>query len=224
MQKASIRDVEIPGGWTEKQLELAGRQLSIVLPTDADQLLDHLERDDQPLHITDPYWARLWPTALTMSELVGREEWSQTVRALELGCGIGIVGLAALLAGLKVTFSDYVPLAVELACENACRNHLTHFDGLVFDWNNPPWDKYPVILASDVLYDPKLHVIVLDLLGCVLEQRGTCWIGDPGRYHCEAFVRLAEHHGFAVSIRDERGQAQPRVTVGEFCLLVMQRH
>jgi predicted nicotinamide N-methyase len=223
MFNESIRDVPIPGGWEETAIELAGRRLSILLPANADGFLDHIESVDQPLHIADPYWARLWPAARTMAEMVVQQEWPNSAHALELGCGIGIVGLAGLLRGLRVTFSDQIELAVELACENARRNGFADCAGQVLDWKHPPRDRYSVILASDVLYDPKLHETLLALLDGILDQHGTCWIGDPGRFHCEAFICLAELRGYRVSLRDQNGQDQQRVTVGEFCLLAMRR-
>jgi predicted nicotinamide N-methyase len=218
-----VREVAIPGGWTEQKIELCDRAFSILRPANADEFLEHLADEQQPLHIADPYWARLWPTSLTMAELVVRETWPRVGRVLELGCGIGIVGLAALARGMPVTFTDYVPLAVELAGENARRNGFTDWVGQVLDWRRPPSEKFSVILASDVLYDPKQHDAVLSLIDSSLDAGGICWIGDPGRYYCDAFVRAAESRGYAVTMRDQYGQAQHCVEAGEFCLLVIQR-
>ena len=60
-----------------------------------------------------PYWAYLWPGAYLLAEAVVREPWPEPVdgrillEALEIGCGLGLAGLAALARGLRVQFTDY---------------------------------------------------------------------------------------------------------------------
>lgn len=45
-------------------------------------------------------------------------------RVIELGCGLGLAGIAAGLAGAHVLFTDYVPQALEFAEKNARLNGL----------------------------------------------------------------------------------------------------
>ena len=48
----------------------------------------------------DPYWCEPWPSAIAMSEqLLRRPELVRGLRACELGCGLGLAGLAAAVAG-----------------------------------------------------------------------------------------------------------------------------
>lgn len=48
----------------------------------------------------DPYWCEPWPSAIAMSEqLLRRPELVRGKRACELGCGLGLAGLAAAVAG-----------------------------------------------------------------------------------------------------------------------------
>src|SRR5215212_9562158 len=88
-----------------------GQSFLIERPIDSDKLLDDpaiLEanvRDDYM-----PYWADIWPAARMMAKVILREPWEQfplPLEALELGCGLGVAGLAALKRGIRVTFSDY---------------------------------------------------------------------------------------------------------------------
>src|SRR5688572_5483546 len=77
-------------------------------PSESDRLLDHpavhsaFERDEYM-----PYWADLWPAARMLAKVVRREPWTPGAEALEIGCGLGLPGIAALSRGLKVTFTDY---------------------------------------------------------------------------------------------------------------------
>jgi hypothetical protein len=52
----------IPGGWTMRTWELAGRTLSLILPAVPDAFLDDpdvVQRHTQSQYM--PYWAYLWP-------------------------------------------------------------------------------------------------------------------------------------------------------------------
>jgi len=228
---------EIPGGWTRRVIQLDGGPVHLTLPAAPDEFLD----DEDVLsasRLTDymPYWAYLWPTARRMAELVAKETWTPGTRALEIGSGIGLTGIAGTKAGLEVTFSDYDRQAVDLALWNARQNGLTQARGLRLDWKNPEtWknplaagtDRFPVILGSDVIYEPGNHEPVLNVLDRLLSKQGTCWLGDPGRQHSAAFCRLARSRGYAIEIRDSTGSVlSPRdgefdVRLNEFRLLVL---
>src|SRR5690242_11945488 len=102
----------IPGGWTEREVAIGGASFSLLLPAEPDTVLLHFEADAQAKeHIgADPYWAQLWPTSLVIAEKILATDWPPRRTAIELGCGVGLAGLAALEVGLQVTFSDYNPL------------------------------------------------------------------------------------------------------------------
>ena len=65
-----------------------------------------------------PYWAHLWPPAVGLAERLLSEAPLEG-RAVELGCGIGLAGLAAVAAGLDVTQTDREPAALDLARRSA---------------------------------------------------------------------------------------------------------
>ena len=91
-------------------------RFTILTPRDPDAVLDTIEwpaAASNP-HLADPYWAKLWPAAPLLAEAVVRSR-RPIASVLELGCGSGLVGITALACGHEVTFSDYVPWAVEKA-------------------------------------------------------------------------------------------------------------
>jgi predicted nicotinamide N-methyase len=219
-----LRQRAIPGGWTEQQVSCMGRTLNLLLPADAEALLDELDSLPAPDSGPDVYWAKLWPTALTMGQILSLANWPPGTRVLELGCGIGFVGLAALAAGWQVTFSDYVAIAVEVAMVNALRNGFEAAEGQVFAWQQPPPSaQFAAIIGSDILYEKNNHAALLDLLEKMLRPDGTVWLGDPGRYHVAAFVELAWQRGFDVELRDESGLKLTALTSGQFQLLQLRR-
>jgi predicted nicotinamide N-methyase len=217
----------IPGGWTDQRMEFAGRQWDILLPANPDAFLEEIDSWTEVGTDPDIYWARLWPTALVMSRFIAditRRAGAEGAELLELGCGIGVVGLAALAAGCRVTFSDHVPLAVEVALANAARNGFPAAMGCVFDWKEPRVEQFAGIIASDILYAPSHHTVLLSLFEDMLPLGGTAWIGDPGRYHVSTFIKLANERGFLVDVVNERNQRLTAPTSGEFQLIQLRRH
>src|SRR5215471_20973705 len=89
-----------------------------------------------------------------LAKAILREPWLPGQEALEVGCGLGLPGIAALAAGLRVTFSDYDPCALRFAADNARLNGFTEFRTLSLDWRRPPAElRVPVLLASDLIYE-----------------------------------------------------------------------
>jgi len=85
-----------------RELELAGRTVRLLMPANADDLIDEADFDrDERL----PYWADLWPSARILAEELAVLRLSGQ-RVLELGCGLGLVAMGAVLGGARVTATD----------------------------------------------------------------------------------------------------------------------
>ena len=227
----SVTNTAIPGGWTEREVAVGRHAFRLAVPAEPDAFLEQLEdpaATDKP-HLADPYWAKLWPAALDLAgALLRAAEKSQADvlpggACLELGCGSGLVGIAALAAGLDVTFSDYVPFTVELALENAARNGFGHAQGLVLDWNQPLSTRWPLIVAADVTYDRAHTRPLLDVLEQMLAAGGQAWFGDAGRGPVEDFVGQAKARGWRVEVFNVHDQPAPAFKLGEFRRLVLRR-
>ena len=197
---------EIPCGWAEQEFLLLNHSFRLWVPFRPDSLLDSPEvlsaslRDDYM-----PYWAYLWPAALQIAESLLRSQWPKNTRVLELGCGLGLVGIAALAAGYRVSLTDYDEKAIATARVNAALNGFPDADAFVLDWRTPQELQYPVIIGCDVTYESRNHAPILDLIDQVLHPSGFCWIADGGRSAAPAFVELARNRGFSVTMRNLEG-------------------
>jgi predicted nicotinamide N-methyase len=214
----SLTEHSVPGGWSDREVLVGGRRFRLFTPTDPDAFLEHLEppeADAQP-HFADPYWAKLWPAAPLLAEAVLRNLPPPGTRALELGCGSGLVGIAALAAGLDVTFSDYVPFAVELAIENAARNGFSQAKGLVLDWRQPRTEQFELVLAADVTYDRTNLDPLLDVCEKMLAPGGQAWFGDAGRSPAENFVARAKNRGWHVGLYDKHDRPVSTPELGRY--------
>lgn len=224
-----LETLEIPGGWTERALGVGGRELRLLLPAAPDEFLNQLDDADPrglPVMRAEPYWANLWSSAQPLAEQILRARWRQPQQVLELGCGIGLAGLAARASGHAVTWSDLVPEAVELALENARRNGWTdQVHGLVFDWNSPPRERrFSRIIASDVLYQPAAHEALAQTLAWLLAPAGEAWIADPGRSLAPAFLACLETHGLSGRWFDIHDRPRETFRISEYhCLRIRHR-
>src|SRR3954469_22757830 len=93
------------GDLLREEVFIENRSFLIRRPSESDRLLDHpavcsaFAADDYM-----PYWADLWPAARMLSKAILRQTWPAGLRALEVGCGLGLPGVTALAQGLHVTF------------------------------------------------------------------------------------------------------------------------
>jgi ETFB lysine methyltransferase len=164
-----------------------------VIVEDAEFLIGRPEHSDRLLDLpavlaafeTDeymPYWADLWPAARMLAKVIMQETWTPGTAALEVGCGLGLPGIVALSRGLRVTFSDYDPCALRFSADNARLNGFEHFNVMQLDWRHPPNTlRMPVILASDLIYEMRNVVPLVEFVKKILLPGGVCLLTDQDR-------------------------------------------
>jgi predicted nicotinamide N-methyase len=174
----------------EETFLLAGRQVRMLRPRDGDALLDELLDEDDPDEDRLPFWAELWPSGTALARAVASRPLGGR-RVLELGCGLGLVGVAAALAGGRVLSVDRSPEAITFAAANAARNGVT-LRTAVCTFDQPealiaeaPWE---LVLAADVLYEQRNVPVLLWLLPRLVAAGGEVWLADPGRRMLETFL------------------------------------
>jgi len=107
-----------------------------------------------------------------------------------------------------VVATDWSPDAVRATTANAERNDVD-VETLQVSWAEPgaiveraPW---PLVLASDVLYERRNVEQLLDLLPRLVDEAGLVLLADPGRVPAERFLAAAPERGWTV-----RSVASPR--------------
>jgi predicted nicotinamide N-methyase len=145
-----------------------------------------------------PYWADLWPAARMLAKVIMQETWTPGTQALEVGCGLGLPGIVALAKGLHVTFSDYDPCALRFSADNARLNGFAQFNVMQLDWRHPPVTlRMPVILASDLIYELRNVVPLIEFVKKVLLPGGVCLLTDQDRIPSHALRATLEEERLA---------------------------
>ena len=195
-------------GLVEEIVALDGRDIALLRPRDAADLLDEEAFEQRDEFI--PYWADLWPSAILLARSLSRRAL-RAARVLELGCGLGLPSLAAALAGGNVLATDWSPEALAAVERNARRNELT-VRTLVADWRDAAelaaHGPFDLVIAADVAYEQR-NVAPLGELLALLDAE--VWLADPGRPPAAQLLYDLELQGFRRSVL--AASTTPRVTV-----------
>ena len=182
------------------RVTVAGRSFVLRRPESADALLNLITEEDFQRDDRLPYWADIWPSSQVLADRVAAMS-GHGRRLLELGCGIGLVALAAAGAGFSVLATDYYAEALEFAAENARLNGLSGIGTRLIDWRNLPSDlgRFDLVLASDVLYERPNAALVAAALAHSLSDDGVALITDPGRKPAAQFPEVCAEQGLEVN-------------------------
>ncbi|HRC58933.1 MAG TPA: methyltransferase domain-containing protein [Kofleriaceae bacterium] len=132
-----------------------------------------------------PLWAYVWPAGLVLAEMVARELAPQLAgrKVLELGCGLGAVGLSAAKVGALVTLVDREPEALVEVQRIAAENSLT-VQTQQLEWSRVPEalvGAFEVVLGADIVYDPSQLTPMLGAIQTLLAPGGCAYLADPDR-------------------------------------------
>ncbi|CAN5219096.1 methyltransferase domain-containing protein [soil metagenome] len=201
----------------EEVITVGDRDFAVVRPRSAEDLIseEDFARDERL-----PYWADIWPSSLILAEHVLAMGGSG--RALELGCGVGLVTSAALTAGFDVEATDYYGDALAFTRLNSLLNTGVEPAVRHFDWRELPQDLEPVslLLASDVLYERPYAATVAEVLSRLLTAEGRAIVADPGRMAVTEFLRECGARGLSLISSDQHeyraGEIRQTITLYSF--------
>jgi predicted nicotinamide N-methyase len=188
-----------------REVEVAGRRLSLLVPRSADDLLDEVLAGGGTV---PPYWADLWPSSRALATLLLEGDDLAGRRVLELGCGVGLPSVAALLAGGEVLATDAEPAAIRIAARNARRCGGRRVATMVVDVVEPPGElfelePFELVLAADVLYEERLGDALGRLLPRVTAPDGEAIIAYPFAGQGDRLAATLEAAGWRARTEEE---------------------
>jgi predicted nicotinamide N-methyase len=198
-------------------VRIGDRSVNLHRPRSSEDLISEadFERDERL-----PYWAELWPSSTVLAHFILAAH-IQPARTIELGCGVGLVSIAAALAGHQVLATDYYEDALLFTRANAFHNLGQEIETDTIDWRSipPSLPRFDLVLASDVLYESRYADLVACTIDRVLSPNGFCYVADPGRVAAGAFAEACQALGLTIATKTTRpylaGKIRQTITIYE---------
>jgi predicted nicotinamide N-methyase len=183
-----------------EEVTVGEASFSLLRVADPDVLLETIDpatfTEDERL----PYWSELWASSVHLAHWCLTFPGLRGKQVLELGCGLGLAGIAAARAGAAVVLSDYEDDALLFARYNALINiPRGEVEILHLDWRQPDLGRrFDVLLGADILYERRHFRPLLEAFRVLLAPRGVAVLGDPDRSTGNAFFDMAGSEGYDV--------------------------
>ena len=174
----------------EKTVVIRGRKFTLLTPKFIEAYID----PENPLH-DFPLWAKAWEASWVLADYLAGLPAEPGKRFIEIGCGLGLVGLTAASFGHRVIMTDHNPDAIEFARANAERNHCSDVEIIDLDWSSPSlYGQFDTVLGSEVVYHEKDFEPLRNLFERLLKPQGEVILCEGiRRTSLEFFKRMQRH-------------------------------
>jgi predicted nicotinamide N-methyase len=169
-------------------LTIAGKDFRILIPKSIDRFVDQ-----EDVFHEFPLWSKIWEASIVLAQHLAGMPVEPERRFLEIGCGLGLVGVVAAAFGHRVTMTEYNPGALAFARANARTNLAPGYSNLKIvkmDWNRPRLEgRFDTIVASEVVYSEKDYDPILELFRRYLKPDGEIILAEGLRKTSMEFFR-----------------------------------
>lgn len=178
------------------QVTIRDRRFQFFVPKTIDRFLN----PDDPLK-QFPLWAKIWDASLILADELASQPVHPGTTFLEIGCGLGLVGIIAASFGHEVTMTEYDPHALAFARANASLNGLDELKVVPLDWNQPPPNEaFDLIIGSEVIYHERDFDPIRELFARLLRPGGEIILCAEIRKTNMAFLSLLQN-SYAIKAR-----------------------
>jgi predicted nicotinamide N-methyase len=161
----------------ETRVTIKGREFQFFLP----ESLEPFMNADDPM-ADFPLWAKMWEASALLAGQLAERQPRPGETLLEIGAGIGMVGIVAAAFGHQVTLTEYNPDALNFARANAEANGCPQVKVEYLDWLKPvPLARFDLIVGSEVIYQVEMVPALLSLFQRYLAPGGTILIAEQVR-------------------------------------------
>ncbi|MBI5503565.1 MAG: methyltransferase domain-containing protein [Deltaproteobacteria bacterium] len=178
---------------------LASASIALYLLAEPERAIDAQALLRESVIPDPPYWALVWTGARAIAALLLEGGSLQPRRVLDLGCGLGLSGLAAAERGARVVFGDYLEEPLEFVRASLARRDLRcvatdghpsiHHEVRRIDFTcDRLGERFDLILAADVVYDPAHYQVLAEFLDLHLEDDGRVLLTESLRADARVFL------------------------------------
>lgn len=178
------------GETEEKTVGIRGRKFTLLAPKFLEEYID----SENPLQ-DFPLWAKAWEASWVLADFLAGLPANPEKRFLEIGCGLGLVGVVAASFGHKVIMTEHNPDAIGFARANADLNHCSHMEIVDLDWTSPSlYGRFDYIVGSEVVYHKNDFEPLKNLFERLLKSDGEVVLCEGIRRTSLDFFKEMQNH------------------------------
>jgi tRNA1(Val) A37 N6-methylase TrmN6 len=170
---------------------IRNRKFSFFVPKSLDRFID-------PENVLNnfPLWAKIWEPCLILADYLASMPVNPEKRFLEIGGGLGLVGIVASSFGHKVTMTEYNHDALNFANANVHINNCSsNIEIKELDWNKPELKgTFDRILGCEIIYKKESFYPILKLFRTYLKEDGEILLSERARKSSIEFFRQMNEH------------------------------
>lgn len=183
-----------------KWVEIDDWRVQIWKVADPDALFEAMaEREEEtgePMP-WEPYWARAWDSAMRLAEVLRSRDLAGC-HVLDLGCGLGLSGVAAASRGARVVLADLATPALLFARLN-CWPWRSSVTARRVDWQTDRLaSRFDLIVGADILYEVRQWPHLERFWNAHLKAEGEVLLGEPDRRSSDGFADQLRDHGWRI--------------------------
>ncbi len=162
---------------TPSPIRIGDKRLELLTVENIEPFIRDLEEKGNEALKSFPYWVKVWEASLILASHIIDEGLDPGKTVLELGAGMGVVGLFLAAYGHPVTLTDFNADALALMKKNAERNGLTSVSIRKLDWNHPDLPgKYDIVCGAELVYrQPDIQPLLKTVRNAV-QPEGTVYL------------------------------------------------
>jgi 2-polyprenyl-3-methyl-5-hydroxy-6-metoxy-1,4-benzoquinol methylase len=174
----------------EKTVGIKGRNFTLLTPKFIEEYID----SENPLQ-DFPLWSKVWEASWVLADFLAGLPSDPGKQILEIGCGLGLVGVVAASFGHKVVMTEHNPEALEFARANAELNGCPEVEIIDLDWNSPSlYGRFDYIVGSEIVYHQKDFDPLKNLFERLLKPDGEVVLCEGVRRTSLDFFKEMQRH------------------------------
>jgi predicted nicotinamide N-methyase len=171
-----------------KDMVIRHRSFKFLVPKTIDRYID-----PKDLFHDFPLWSKIWEASIVLADYLAGLPVDPDKCFLEIGCGLGVVGIVAASFGHRITMTETNPYALDFAHANAEINPPSAGSNLrilKLDWNRPRLKAlFDYIVASEIIYSERDYQSILNLFKTYLTPEGEIILAEGVRKTTLEFFR-----------------------------------
>ncbi|MEA1901545.1 MAG: methyltransferase, partial [Thermodesulfobacteriota bacterium] len=167
------------------------RKFSFFVPKALDRFID-----PENVFNNFPLWAKIWEPCFILADYLASMPVNPEKRFLEIGGGLGLVGIVASSFGHKVTMTEYNHDALNFANANAHINNCSsNLEIKELDWNKSELKgTFDRIIGSEAIYKEESFYPILRLFRTYLKEDGEILLSERAKKSSMEFFRQMSEH------------------------------